>query len=177
MKRLKLTAEQEAKIDALKFWGISRKLKMEKTREEYEKAVEREKAVNQAAIMERVFVYDTDFPDGGIRKGSRIVDGEDAWGMGDQTFREEYLPIVKRKWMELFGLDYPLNYTPTFEQYTKPYLEAQREYRKIAVEFLRICGKEAEADEMEQRIKTYLPQKYAERLDKLNDSFIGFPEG
>lgn len=150
---------------------------MDTCREAWEAAEQREKAVKQAAIMEKVFTYADDFEDeGGNRKGRRIVDASDAWDMGEDIFMREYLPIVQRKWRELYGLEYPLNYSPTFTEYRRPYLDARTEYRKIAVRFLRIIGKTDEADEIEHALNGYMRESLAERLDKINEQFIfGLP--
>ena len=84
----------------------------------------------------------------------------------------EYLPIVKAKWRELYGLEYPLDYSPTFTEYRRPYLDTQKEYRKIAVRFLRILGRGKEADEMEKALNGYMRESLAQQLDELNKRLI-----
>lgn len=170
MARLNLTKEQQDKIHALRLEGLALKIKTEQLKEEWEKAKEREKDVNTQALMEKVFVYENDFCDS--KKGERITDEFDAYCMGEKLFMDEYLPIVKQKWLDLYGLDYPLNYTPTYEQYHLPYLRALKEYRKIAVRFLRIVGKTEAAKLFAEMLNGYLPDKYAKRLDEINDAFI-----
>lgn len=178
MGKLTLTAEQGERIAKLREEGVRLWVEMDTCREAWEAAEQREKAVKQAAIMEKVFTYADDFEDdGGNRKGRRIVDASDAWDMGEDIFMREYLPIVQRKWRELYGLEYPLNYSPTFTEYRRPYLNARTEYRKIAVRFLRIVGKTDEADEMEKALNGYMRESLAERLDKINEQFIfGLPD-
>lgn len=178
MEKLTLTAEQGERIAKLREEGVRLWVEMDTCREAWEAAEQREKAVKQAAIMEKVFTYADDFEDdGGNRKGRRIVDASDAWDMGEDIFMREYLPIVQRKWRELYGLEYPLNYSPTFTEYRRPYLNARTEYRKIAVRFLRIVGKTDEADEMEKALNGYMRESLAERLDKINEQFIfGLPD-
>lgn len=177
MEKLTLTAEQGEQLAKLREEGLQLWADMIARREALEAAEQREKAVEQAAIMEKVFTYADDFEDeGGNRKGRRIVDASDAWDMGEDIFMREYLPIVQRKWRELYGLEYPLNYSPTFTEYRRPYLDARTEYRKIAVRFLRIIGKTDEADEIEHALNGYMRESLAERLDKINEQFIfGLP--
>lgn len=178
MGKLTLTAEQGEQIAKLREEGLRLWADMNARREALEAAEQREKAVEQAAIMEKVFTYaDNSGDEDGNRKGRRITDAVDAWDMGEEIFMNEYLPIVQRKWRELYGLEYPLNYSPTFTEYRRPYLNARTEYRKIAVRFLRIVGKTDEANEMEKALNGYMRESLAERLDKINEQFIfGLPD-
>lgn len=178
MGKLTLTAEQGEQIAKLREEGLQLWADMIARREALEAAEQREKAVEQAAIMEKVFTYADDYEDeNGNRKGERITDPADAWSMGKEVFMREYLPIVQSKWRELYGLEYPLNYSPTFTEYRRPYLDAQKEYRKIAVRFLRIVGYDKEADEMEKALNGYMRESLAQRLDEVNDRFIiGYAE-
>lgn len=177
MEKLTLTAEQGEQIAKLREEGVRLWVEMDTCREAWEAAEQREKAVKQAAIMAKAFTYADDYEDeNGNRKGERITDPADAWSMGEDVFMREYLPIVQSKWRELYGLEYPLNYSPTFTEYRRPYLNARTEYRKIAVRFLRIVGKTDEADEMEKALNGYMRESLAERLDKINEQFIfGLP--
>lgn len=178
MGKLTLTAEQSEQIAKLREEGLQLWVEMDTCREAWEAAEQREKAVEQAAIMAKVFTYADDYEDeNGNRKGERITDPSDAWDMGEEIFMNEYLPIVQRKWRELYGLEYPLNYSPTFTEYRRPYLNARTEYRKIAVRFLRILGRNKEADEMEKALNGYIRESLAQRLDEVNDRFIiGYAE-
>lgn len=178
MGKLTLTAEQGEQIAKLREEGLQLWADMNAKREALEAAEQREKAVEQAAIMEKVFTYaDNSEDEDGNRKGRRITDAVDAWEMGEDIFMREYLPIVHNKWRELYGLEYPLNYSPTFTEYRLPYLNAQTEYRKIAVRFLRILGHDKEADEMEKALNGYMRESLAKRLDEMNDRFIiGYAE-
>lgn len=178
MEKLNLTEQQGEQIAALRDEGLALRLKVEVRRIAWEAAEQREKAVEQAAIMAKVFTYADDYEDeNGNRKGERITDPADAWSMGEEVFMREFLPIVQSKWRELYGLEYPLNYSPTFTEYRRPYLNARTEYRKIAVRFLRIVGKTDEADEMEKALNGYMRESLAERLDKINEQFIfGLPD-
>lgn len=178
MKKFTLTAEQGEQLAKLREEGLQLWADMIARREAWEAAEQREKAVEQAAIMEKVFTYADDYEDeNGNRKGERITDPADAWSMGEEVFMREYLPIVQNKWRELYRLEYPLNYSPTFTEYRRPYLDAQKEYRKIAVRFLRIVGHDKEADEMEKALNGYMRESLAQRLDEVNDRFIiGYAE-
>lgn len=174
----KLTKKHREQIEALRGEGLALLREAEARRIAWEAAEQREKAVEQAAIMAKVFTYADDYEDeNGNRKGERITDPADAWSMGEEVFMREYLPIVQNKWRELYGLEYPLNYSPTFTEYRRPYLDAQKEYRKIAVRFLRIVGRDKEADEMEKALNGYMRESLAQRLDEVNDRFIiGYAE-
>lgn len=178
MEKLNLTEQQGEQIAALRDEGLALRLEVEARRIAWEAAEQREKAVEQAAIMEKVFTYADDYEDeNGNRKGERITDPADAWNMGEEVFMREYLPIVQSKWRELYGLEYPLNYSPTFTEYRRPYLDAKKVYRKIAVRFLRIVGHDKEADEMEKALNGYMRESLAQRLDEVNDRFIiGYAE-
>lgn len=170
MEKLNLTAEQETRIHELRLEGLALKIKVEHLREEWEQAKEREKNVNTKALEEKAFFYERDFC--GMKAGERITDEFDAYCMGEEIFMNEYLPIVQRKWKELYGLEYPLNYTPTYEQYHFPYLQALKAYRKIAVRFLQIVGKNGIAKQFTEMLNSYLPDKYAKRLDEINEKFV-----
>ena len=178
MEKLKLTEQQGEQIAALREEGLALRLEVEARRIAWEAAEQREKTVEQAAIMAKVFTYADDYEDeNGNRKGERITDPADAWSMGKEVFMREYLPIVQNKWRELYGLEYPLNYSPTVTEYRRPYLDAQKVYRKIAVRFLRIVGHDKEADEMEKALNGYMRESLAQRLDEVNDRFIiGYAE-
>ena len=178
MEKLTLTAEQGEQLEKLREEGLQLWANINAKREALEAAEQREKAVEQAAIMEKVFTYaDNSEDEDGNRKGRRITDAVNAWDMGEEVFMREYIPIVQGKWRELYGLEYPLNYSPTFTEYRRPYLDAQKEYRKIAVRFLRIVGHDKEADEMEKALNGYMRENLAQRLDELNDRFIiGYAE-
>ena len=176
MNQLQLTKQQREQIKALRGEGLALLREAEARRDAWKAAEQREKAVEQAAIMERVFTYADDCEGkGGNRTGTRITDAGDAWHMCDEIFTREYLPIVKEKWRELYGLDYPLDYSPTFAEYKRPYLDAQKEYRKIAVRFLRILGRDKEADKIEKALNGYMRESLAQQLDELNRQLnIGF---
>lgn len=51
MARLNLTTEQQDKINALRLEGLALKIKTEQLKDEWKKAKEREKTVNQAALI------------------------------------------------------------------------------------------------------------------------------
>lgn len=173
MNQLQLTEKQGEQIEALRGEGLALLREAEARRDAWKAAEQREKAVEQAAIMAKAFTYADDYEDeNGNRKGERITDPADAWSMGEDVFMREYLPIVKEKWRELYGLDYPLDYSPTFTEYLRPYLDAQKEYRKIAVRFLRILGRDKEADEMEKALNGYMRESLAQQLDELNKRLI-----
>lgn len=170
---MKITNEQREKLYELRLVAISRKLEAERLHAEYLAAQKREKTVHQAAIDAGQFTYDLE-PRGlsEWNKGQRITDGSDAYLMNESVFANEFLPLVQLKWKELYSLEYPVNYTPTYSEYAKPYHKALKRYREVAVDFLRICGETEAAEDFEKALNSYLPEKYAKRIDELNEMFI-----
>ena len=81
MEKLNLTEQQGEQIAALRDEGLALRLEVEARRIAWEAAEQREKTVEQAAIMEKVFTYADDYEDeNGNRKGERITDPADARG-------------------------------------------------------------------------------------------------
>lgn len=91
--------------------------------------------------------------------------------MSEEVFVKDYLPKVKAAYMELYGIDNPLNFV-----YSSPMLErklkAERAYRMIAVDFLKILGRQEEAAQLEKAINGYLDPKFEAKLMSIIRNFI-----
>lgn len=159
---LKIIEAQAEQLDALRAEALANKLDMDVKRRLYEQAKDREQAV-YAWALERCSVKVDE-------EGQPITE---SYQLPEDVFASEYIELIQKGYKQLFDLSYPLNYTPVYSEYHKPFLQAQRAYRKTGVEFLRICGQTEVADRLEEAINTYLSPKIAEQLDKITDEFIG----
>lgn len=159
---LKITKQQTEQLDQLRLEAMLKKIELEQAREAYEQAEAREQAV-YAWALERCT----------IKTGEEGEPITESYQLPEDVFTSEYIALIRQGYKHLFNLDYPLNYTPVFSEYRRPFLEAQKAYRLTGVEFLRICGQNEVADRLEQAIKSYLSPKIAEQLDKITDDFIG----
>lgn len=156
------TKKQEEMLYLLRMDGLRREIELHEATEAYKKAKEIEKAVHQYVIDNNEY-YSED--------GERITSGNCDYLMSKEVFVNDYLPKVKAAYMELYGIDNPLYFV-----YSSPMLErkikAQKAYRMIAVDFLKISGSVAEAAQIEKAIKGYLSPKLAARLLNIIRNFI-----
>jgi len=166
--KLALTKAQEQALHLLRLEALRRKIELEEAKEAYEKAAAIEEAVAQHVIDNNE--YYADCPDIPELHGNRIADEFDTCFMNQEIFMNDYLPKVKAAFMELYGIDNPYNFV-----YSSPMrerkLKAERSYKMIAVEFLKICGS-PEVAQLEESIKTYMHPDMEKRLYKLIDDFI-----
>ena len=153
-KTLTLTKKQEELLYLLRLDGLRREIELHEAIEAYNKAVEIEKAVQQHVIDNNEYYSD---------EGERITNGNCDYLMSEEVFVKDYLPKVKAAFMELYGIDNPLNFV-----YSSPMLErkmkAQKSYRMIAVDFLKISGRQEEAAQLEKAVKGYLNPKLEAQL-------------
>ena len=160
-KTLTLTKKQEKMLYLLRLDGLRREIELHEATEAYNKAVEIEKAVQQHVIDNNEY-YSED--------GERITNGDCDYLMSEEVFVNDYLPKVKAAYMELYGIDNPLNFV-----YSSPMLErklkAERAYRMIAVDFLKISGR-PEAAQLEKAVNGYLNPKLESQLMDITKSFI-----
>lgn len=163
--KLKLTKAQEEKLYLLRLDGLRREIKWHEAEAEYNKAVEIEKAVQQYVIDNNEYHAD------GVAGNPRITWGGHAWTMNEVVFINDYLPKVRAAYMELYGIDNPLNFV-----YSEPFRERASKAEKvnymIAVDFLKISGATAEAESLEKAICSYLRPGLKEKLKSINESFI-----
>lgn len=159
---LKLTKRQEEMLYLLRLDGLRREIELHEATEAYNKAVEIEKAVQQHVIDNNEY-YSED--------GERITNGDCDYLMSEEVFVNDYLPKVKTAYMDLYGIDNPLNFV-----YSSPMLErklkAEKAYRMIAVDFLKISGRAAEAAQLEKAVKSYLSPKLEAQLMAIIRNFI-----
>jgi hypothetical protein len=174
---LKLTKKQEEMFYLLRLDGLRREIELREAEEAYQKAQEIEKAVGQYVIdNNEYFISDEhDYSDrGGPKPGDRITDEFDVYLMDESIFIDDYLPKVKAAYMDLYGIDNPLNFV-----YSEPMrdraFKAERDYLMIAVDFLKICGR-PEAVQIEKHVKGYLREDLKKRLMALNANFISGKE-
>jgi len=96
---------------------------------------------------------------------------EKLWGLlNEPPFINDYLPKVKAAYMELYGIDNPLNFVYSAPMRDRVF-KAERDYLMIAVEFLKICGR-PEAAQIEKSAKGYLREDLKKRLMELIRAFI-----
>lgn len=166
--KLALTKAHEQALHLLRLEALRRKIELEEAKKAYEKAAEIEKAVAQHVVDNNE--YYTACPDIPELHAKRITDEFDTCFMNQEIFMNDYLPKVKAAFMELYGIDNPLNFV-----YSSPMrerkLKAERSYKMIAVEFLKICGR-PEAESLAKSIKAYIKPDLEKRLYKLVDDFI-----
>jgi hypothetical protein len=162
MATLTLTKKQEEMLYLLRLDGLRREIELHEATEAYEKAQEIEKTVHQYVVDNNEY-YSED--------GERITNGNCDYLMGEEVFVKDYLPKVKAAYMDLYGIDNPLNFVyshPMFERKIK----AERAYLMIAVDFLKISGRTTEAAQLEKAVKGYLNPKLEAQLMDITKSFI-----
>jgi hypothetical protein len=177
MAKLTVTKKQEDLLYLLRLDGLRREIELREAEEAYRKAQEIEKAVGQYVIDHNEYFIggEHDYSDrGGPKPGDRITDEFDVYLMDESIFIDDYLPKVKAAYMDLYGIDNPLNFV-----YSEPMrdraFKAERDYLMIAVDFLKICGR-PEAAQIEKHIKGYLREDLKKRLMALNANFISGKE-
>lgn len=161
-KTLTLTKKQEELLRLLRLDGLKRENELHEATEAYNKAVEIEKAVKQHVIDNNEY-YSED--------GERITNWDCDYLMSEEVFVNDYLPKVKTAYMDLYGIDNPLDFV-----YSSPMLErklkAQKAYRMIAVDFLKISGRVAEAARIEKAVNGYLNPNLEAQLLSIIKNFI-----
>jgi hypothetical protein len=156
------TKKQEEMLYLLRLDGLRREIELHEATEAYKKAQEIEKAVQQHVIDNNEY-YSED--------GERITNGDCDYLMSKEVFVNDYLPKVKAAYMELYGIDNPLNFVYSSPM-LKRKLKAERAYRMIAVDFLKISGRAAEAAQLEKAVKGYLNPKLEAQLLNIIRNFI-----
>ena len=156
------TKKQEEMLYLLRMDGLRREIELHEATEAYKKAKEIEKAVHQYVIDNNEY-YSED--------GERITSGNCDYLMSKEVFVNDYLPKVKAAYMELYGIDNPLNFVYSSPM-LKRKLKAERAYRMIAVDFLKISGRQEEAAQLEKAVKGYLNPKLEAQLLSIIRNFI-----
>lgn len=162
-----ITANIQKQLEELRVVGLARYAAVKSADQAYNDALERERAAYEYAAKHGKF-YTED--------GKRVTGEKDAFLMDEATFANEFVPLIAQGYKELFGLDYPIGYTPVFEQFLSPLNDARKAYRQIAADYLRICGREPEAESIERALSGYVHPKYMEELDRINQNFLGISQ-
>jgi hypothetical protein len=167
-----LTKKQEELLYLLRLEGLRREIELHEATEAYEKALEIEKAVHQYVVDNNEYYIsklEHDMPE--MKSGDRVTDEFDMCLVDEEIFKNDFLPKVKAAYMDLYGIDNPLNFV-----YSSPMLErklkAEKAYRMIAVDFLKISGRVAEAAQLEKAVKGYLNPKLEAQLLNIIRNFI-----
>lgn len=177
MAKLTVTKKQEDLLYLLRLDGLRREIELREAEEAYRKAQKIEKSVSQYVIDHNEYFVSAEndlSAHGGPKPGDRITDEFDMCLVDELTFINDYLPKVKAAYMDLYGIDNPLNFvysSPMRERFFK----AERAYLMIAVDFLKICGR-PEAAQIEKSVKGYLREDLKKRLMALNANFISGKE-
>jgi hypothetical protein len=165
--KLALTKKQEEMLHLLRLDGLRREIELFEAEEAFKKAQEIEKAVHQHVIDNNEYISEYESENGTF---DRITNGEHDFLMSESTFINDYLPKVKAAFMELYGIDNPLNFV-----YTSPMREraftAKKDYLRIAVDFLKISGAPQAAD-LEKAVNGYMKPELEKKLMDLNERFI-----
>lgn len=174
-KTLTLSKKQEELLYLLRLDGLRREIELHEATEAYNKAIEIEKAVRQYVVDNNEYYkyyisqLEHDMPE--MKNGDRVTDEFDMCLVNEEIFKNDFLPKVKAAYMELYGIDNPLNFV-----YSSPMLErklkAERAYRMIAVDFLKISGRTTEAAQLEKAINGYLNPKLEAKLMSIIRSFL-----
>lgn len=159
-----ITANIQKQLDELRVVGLARYAAVKSAEQAYNDALARERAAYEYAAKHGEF-YTED--------GKRVKGEKDAFLMNEATFTNEFVPLIAQGYKEMFGLDYPAGYTPVFEQFLSPLNDARKSYRRIAAAFLRIMGRDEEAQHIDRALERYVHPKYMEDLDKINQKFLG----
>ena len=150
--------EQLQKITELKLKTIALKLKYELAKEQYEKAQEIEKLAEEKALARYNKENGKNYID-----SCEFVKNETEFNKCLQFEQEEYAKL---------GIEKELNKVYTYE-FMKNFVKSEKEFLMTSVEFLRLFGKENEAETFEKLIKTYIPNEFKQKLIGLIDKFIG----
>jgi hypothetical protein len=166
---LKLTKKQEDALYLLRLDGLRREIDLAEAESEYEKAREIERAVHQYVLDNNK--YYVDVPEADDEKGKRITNPNSDYLMNDADFNS-YLIKIHEAYSSLYGIDNPINFVYS-EPFRAKHQSAERAYMMLAVDFLKISGRQIEAETLEKSIKTYMRQELKDKLICINKSFIG----
>lgn len=165
---LKLTKTQEDLLYLLRLDGLKREIELHEATEAYKKAKEIEKAVNQYVIDNNSYTvgFEND-----PEYGNPITLERDSFMIDEEIFANDFLPKVKDAYMSLYGIDNPLNFVYSHPMHERK-MKAEKAYHMIAVDFLKISGRQLEATQLEKSINGYLKPSLVKNLLELTDSFI-----
>lgn len=168
---LKLNKKQEEMLHLLRLDGLRREIELHEADDAYKKAQEIEKAVNQYVIDNNSYTVGLE---NDPEYGNSITLERDSFMIDEAIFANDYLPKVRAAYMELYGIDNPLNFVYSYPMFERK-MKAEKAYHMVAVDFLKIC-KAPEAVELEKAVKGYLRPDLKTKLKAINDSFISGKE-
>ena len=147
--------------------GLIRKVELHDAEDAYRLAQKIEKAVKQHVIDSNEYISEYESENGTF---DRITNSEHDYLMSGSAFVNDYLPKVKAAYMEIYGIDNPLNFvysSPMGERFRK----AKNNYLAIAVDFLKISGVQ-QAAALEKTLSGYINPALEKRIIDLNERFI-----
>ena len=167
-KTLKLTKSQEDMLYLLRLDGLRREIELHEATEAYAKAKEIEKAVNQYVIDNNRYTVGIE---GDPEYGELITKENASFMMNDTIFENDFLPKVRDAYMSLYNIDNPLNFVYSHPMHERK-MKAEKAYHMVAVDFLKISGRQVEAAQLEKAVSGYLKPSLLKCLLEINDNFI-----
>ncbi len=161
---MKISAELETKLDALRLEGLMRYAAMESAEKAYHDAQEREKAA---------FQYAAEHCACKTKSGQPLTVESAMYELSEKDFSESFVPLIAEGYKTLYNIEYAANYSPLYGEFCRPFLKAQKAYRRLAADFLRLAGKSEEADAIERFLDSYCKPDILNRLDRINAQFLG----
>lgn len=153
-----ITQEQQEKIAKLKLIGLALKIEYEKAKAQYEEAKTIEEQAEQTALDIYNKKHNTNYED-----SCDFVNSKKDFG--------EWLKYRQEEFSKL-GIEIEIDKTYS-NHFLRAEFKAEKSYLKIATTFLRLFGKDEEANEIDKTIDTYIPEKFKTQLLALNDKFLG----
>ena len=163
MKRINI-----AEVEALRELAVIKRREYHEKMADYNECLEQEKNVRNAALNAGWFTEEDTH--------ERITSEKRDYAMSEKAFEEQYLPLIQRFWKELYGRDYPLNYTPIYKEFFAPMKKAKEDYYSLAADFLELLGRKGEAVDLRKHLRAYLPQAIEQQVEKALDDFISSTE-
>ena len=159
-----ISTELKTKLDALRLEGLMRYAAMESAEKAYRDAQEREKAAYQYAAEHCACK---------TKSGEPLTVENAMYELSEKDFSDCFVPLIAEGYKTLYNIEYEAFYSPLYGKYCKPFVKAQKAYRMLAAEFLRISGKPEEAASIERALSGYCRQDLLKRLDRINAQFLG----
>ena len=153
-----MTQEQNEKITELKLIGLALKIEYEKAKAQYEEAKAIEEQAEQTALDRYNKYNNTQYAD-----SCDFVDNKAEFDKWLEYRQEEFSKL---------GIEIEIDKTYS-NHFLRAEFKAEKSYLKIATTFLRLFGKNEEANEIDKTIDTYTPEKFKTQLLALNDKFLG----
>lgn len=168
---MKLTYKQTKQLEELKKEGKIIKNDYFNAKEEYEKAKERELKAIQHVLDNNIFVYAETYEKANEYKGERITNPKEDYLIEESIYIDEFLPKLQQAYITLFNIDNPLNFVYT-HPFQEKYYKLEKQYLKIAVNFLSISGHGDYAEKLNKDIDEYLKEEYRIQLLEINNEYL-----